>query len=444
MVDYKGFIEDDAVKVPTVPLNDPDPKVVADGTMANTPLDVVLPEHVGAIVSEHVERVLQSKQLEGPPVAKKRMLPWVAVILTAAMLTGTMAGVGYQVAGQFSGQDSVDGAYYLDAGAVKAATMNYGMTESIPDMADRLGPAVVSINSTVSQTDFFLNPVESQGAGTGVVFNISKDALLIVTNNHVIENASLLTVVFDDTTTAKAQVIGTDPDADVAVIKVLRSELSPQLLTTIEPIVFGDSDKIQVGELAVAIGNPLGYNDTVTVGVISGIDRSLRMSGHNFNLIQTDAAINPGNSGGALVNAKGEMIGINTIKIAEQDVEGIGFAIPINTVKPLIKEILEKGYVSKPYLGIAGRDITQDIADMYKLPVGVLVNEVVTGSAAEKAGLKRGDIITALDGKPLTSMEVLIDHISSKKVGDTITLTVKRENTDLMTLKAVLGDKNKK
>ncbi len=444
MVDYKGFIEDDAVKVPTVPLNDPDPKVVADGTMANTPLEGVLPEHVGAIVTEHVERVLQSKQLEGPPVAKKRMLPWVAVIVTAAMLTGTMAGVGYQVAGQFSGQDSVDGAYYLDAGAVKAATMNYGMTESIPDMADRLGPAVVSINSTVSQTDFFLNPVESQGAGTGVVFNISKDALLIVTNNHVIENASLLTVVFDDTTTAKAQVIGTDPDADVAVIKVLRSELSPQLLTTIEPIVFGDSDKIRVGELAVAIGNPLGYNDTVTVGVISGIDRSLRMSGHNFNLIQTDAAINPGNSGGALVNAKGEMIGINTIKIAEQDVEGIGFAIPINTVKPLIKEILEKGYVSKPYLGIAGRDITQDIADMYKLPTGVLVNEVVTGSAAEKAGLKRGDIITALDGKPLTSMEVLIDHISSKKVGDTITLTVKRENTELMTLKAVLGDKNKK
>lgn len=425
MVDYRGFLETEQTQVPsfdTVETNSAIPP-----SQAKAPEPMAFATH------------------SPTPARKKRhYATWISVIMIAAMLTGTMAGVGYRLAANFSTGEQVSGAYYLDASVVKSAAATYGMSESIPDMVDRLGGAVVSITSAMVRNDYFFNQYQTSGSGTGVVFNISSDAVLIVTNNHVIENATSLTVAFDKEHTAEAEVVGTDPDADIAVIKVDRKDLAASVLANLPTVVFGDSDKLRVGEMAIAIGNPLGYDDTVTVGVVSGIDRSLRLSGRNFNLIQTDAAINPGNSGGALFNAQGEVIGINTVKIADQEVEGIGFAIPINTVKPLIKEILEKGYVSKPYLGIAGQDITAEISQNYNLPVGVMVSEVMSGSAASKAGLVRGDIIVAADGKDIDSMETLIDLISAKKVGDTLTLVVKSENREERTLTAVLGDKNKR
>lgn len=433
MVDYKGFQDNPETPLPSFDhFNEP-----------------ATPEEAVPEVTEASPLNSQSPALEAGAAAyrmpkKRQMAAWIAVIMVAAILTGTAAGVGYQWAGTWNTGGTVQGAYFLDASTVKNVSSNYGLSESIPDMVDRLGGAVVSITSTMVQNDLFYNEVEASGSGTGVVFNKNKDSILIVTNNHVIEDATQLSVAFDRQTSAKATVVGTDPDSDIAVIKVMSSDIPAAVLAKLPTVVFGDSDKLRVGELAVAIGNPLGYDDTVTVGVVSGIDRSLRLSGRNFNLIQTDAAINPGNSGGALFNSKGEVIGINTVKISDQEVEGIGFAIPINTVKPLIKEILEKGYVSKPYLGIAGQDITKEISENYNLPVGVMVSEVVPGSGAQKAGLVRGDIITKVDGKAIESMEQLIDMISAKKIGDTITLTVKGEDTPERTVKAVLGDKNKR
>ncbi len=460
MVDYKGFQETDQQLQPKFSKEDA-PLVEQDdadkeGLQAEVQdvnqdkqgadeqsVDVVLEAETIDLSGKSVYRDQDIRPQKTPK--KRHVAGWVAVIMVAAMLAGTMTGVGYYWAGNLSLQDgsSVAGAYYLDASSVKRVKADYGISESIPDMVDRLGGAVVSITSQMVQNDFFFNEYEASGSGTGVIFNINKDSVLIVTNNHVIEDATSLNVAFNRETSAKAIVVGTDPDADIAVIKVALKDLPQSVLANLPTVVFGDSDKIRVGEMAIAIGNPLGYDDTVTVGVVSGIDRSLRLSGRNFNLIQTDAAINPGNSGGALFNGKGEVIGINTVKIADQEVEGIGFAIPINTVKPLIQEILQKGYVSKPYLGIAGQDINSEISETYGIPVGVMVSEVVPGSGAAKAGLVKGDVITKVDGKQVDSMEALIDIISSKKVGDSITLEVKGENKSVRTVKAVLGDRNK-
>jgi serine protease Do len=426
MVDYKGYMDE------------------IQNKQTHEPIDTDPWSKYGRNAGQGVYRYADDLEDEYPSKRRKKPMAFVALVLIVAMFAGSFAGVGYYVARNYTAQNQVmPGAYYLDAKAVQNVISNYGTSTSIPDLVDRVGPAIVSITSKMTASDFFYNRYETQGSGTGVVFNINADSLLIVTNYHVIENANSLIVTFDGDHSIEATVLGVDQDADIAVIGVAKSKLSTALVTSIEPVIFGDSDRIRVGELAIAIGNPLGYDDTVTVGVISGIDRSLRLSGRNFNLIQTDAAINPGNSGGALLNARGEVIGINTVKIASQEVEGIGFAIPINTVKPIIEEILEKGYVSKPYLGISGRDITQDLSDMYRLPTGVLVNDVVVGSGAAQAGLQKGDIIFAIDGQAVKSMQMLIDYISTKKVGDVVVLDIRRENRDDLKISATLSDRNK-
>lgn len=429
MVDYKGYIDEQESLTPSF-TESPQSVFKEDPTIAASEPDNSVTENAS-------DTSIYSKRPRN-----RNMAAWVAVIMVAAILTGTMSGVGYYWAGTLYDNPQDARAFYLEASAIKQVKADYGMSESIPDMVDRLGDAVVSITSQVVQNDFYFNQFESSGSGTGVVFNINKDAVLIVTNNHVIEGSSSLSVSFNRNTSAKATIVGSDPDSDIAVIKVLRKDLPQEVVAKMPTVIFGNSDKIRVGELSIAIGNPLGYDDTVTVGVVSGIDRSLTLDGRNFNLIQTDAAINPGNSGGALFNGKGEVIGINTVKISDQEVEGIGFAIPINTVKPLIQEILTKGYVSKPYLGIAGQDITQEVSDTYNLPLGIMITEVVQGSGADKAGLVAGEVILKADGKVVDSMEDLISIIKAKKVGDSITLVVKGEKTPERTVKAVLGDKN--
>jgi serine protease Do len=363
-----------------------------------------------------------------------------SLVIIGAILVGSFSGIGYRLAGELGKTQTINGAYYLESKSVAKVNSTFDTNKTIPSIVEELGPAIVSITSKVTTNDFF-SSYETEGSGTGVVFNINEDSILIVTNNHVVENANTLSVAFSDVDSADAVVVGVDPDADLAVIKVKKQDLNADILTGLKPVILGDSDEIVVGELAIAIGNPLGYSDTVTVGFISGIDRMLNLSGRNFNLIQTDAAINPGNSGGALVNENGQVIGINTIKISSTQVEGIGFAIPINTVKPIIEEILEKGYVSRPYLGVAGRDITEEISELYNLPIGVLVRDVVKNSGADDAGLQRGDIITAVDGVSIENMTALIERINSHKVGDVVVLSIKNESTS-KDVEVVLKDKN--
>ncbi len=356
----------------------------------------------------------------------KRVL---ALVLVAALLLGSSIGVSYRLAGTLGlGQPTEQsGQYYIQSEVLQQVDYKGDVANDIPDIVERLEPSIVAITNQQVINSFFYGEINRPASGTGVVFNIGEEDVLIVSNNHVVENSQGLTVAFDDTHNAEAELLGADVDADIAVIKVKKAAIDQAILEELKPVVFGDSDKLRAGELAIAIGNPLGYSDTVTVGFISGVNRKFQMSsGAYMSLIQTDAAINPGNSGGALLNGKGEVVGINTVKIAETSVEGIGFAIPINEVKPIIEQILEKGHVSKPYMGIYGENVTKDIAELYSLKEGVVIREVEQGSGADLAGLQAGDIITAVDGQTPVTFEDIVFAIKAKQVGDSLDITYYR------------------
>ncbi|NLK98635.1 S1C family serine protease [Defluviitalea saccharophila] len=316
---------------------------------------------------------------------------------------------------------------------------------SIPEIAKKVGPSVVSIRSRFTVTDWWNEQYQKEGTGSGIVFNVTSKEIMIVTNYHVIENAQSLVVTFLGNYSAPASVVGIDSQTDLAVVKVAHADIPDEIKGKIKAAPFGDSDKLEVGELAVAIGNPLGeaYSNTVTAGVISALNRTIQLTDKEMTLIQTDAAINPGNSGGALVGSKGTVIGINTIKLVDTSVEGMGFAIPINVAKPIIEELVNKGAVSRPYLGILGQDITEDTAQLYEIPIGILVREVYQGSGAYIAGIRAGDIIIEFDGQKVTTMEQLTKIIESHKVGDKIQVKLIRGGTTKKTVTVQLQDKSK-
>ena len=297
---------------------------------------------------------------------------------------------------------------------------------SVVDIANTLEPSVVAITNEKIQQTFF-GQTTAKSSGSGVIFDISTEYLYILTNNHVIEDSNVLYVSFYGEKILESTVIGADPETDLAVITVDRSLISDEHLAMLKPVLLGDSDALNVGEMAIAIGNPLGYNNTVTVGVISALNRIISNDLNALSLIQTDAAINPGNSGGALVNSKGEIIGINTIKIADTSVEGIGFAIPINSAIPILKELIEQGFVSRPYIGIYGQEVDQATASTYDLPLGVVINDFVDNGPAINSDLKLYDIIIAVEGKAILTMRDLTQEISQHEIGDQIELTVMRE-----------------
>ena len=280
------------------------------------------------------------------------------------------------------------------------------------------------------------------------------DNLYIATNNHVVEGADSLTVAFSDNTTVSAEIKGTDPSTDLAVIRVALSSIDSDTLNTIKVATLGNSDDLKAGQAAIAIGNALGYGQSVTTGVISALNREVAVSDSNSNtnytaeLIQTSAAINPGNSGGALLNAAGEVIGINSVKYADTEVEGIGYAIPISTAMPIIEDLITKEKVDEAdsaYLGIGGVDVTSDVAKTYNMPTGVYVAQVKENSAAEQAGIQKGDIITAFDGKDVSSMEDLSSKLQYYKAGTTVDVTIQRSSNgqyEEQTLSVTLGKKN--
>ena len=288
--------------------------------------------------------------------------------------------------------------------------------------AKKVGPAVVGITNKAYVRDFF-NRVQlaERGTGSGVIYD---KAGYIATNNHVVEGASEIIVSLPDGRTFKGKVLGADAVTDLAVVKIDADNL---------PVAeFGDSDTLQVGEPAIAIGNPLGmeFRGSVTAGVISALNRSIEIGERKFNLIQTDAAINPGNSGGALVNADGEVVGINSAKIAVSGVEGIGFAIPVNTAKPILDELAHKGRVARPYLGASLMD--KDIAARYGFEInlhgGIYLVKVVAGSPAAKAGIRPGDIILSFNGSKVSSAMDLRSKLSECKVGDRVDVQIWRND----------------
>ena len=293
---------------------------------------------------------------------------------------------------------------------------------SVVEIAKLVGPAVVGIVSKVERQTFFGIPQIAEGSGSGII--ITSDGY-IVTNNHVVEGAKELKVILNNGKEHDAKLIGADPRTDLAVVKID--------VTGIHAATLGDSAQLAVGELAVAIGNPLGNElaGSVTVGVISALNRSITIDDRKLNLIQTDAAINPGNSGGALVNNYGEVIGINTVKMSATGVEGIGFAIPINETKPIVEDLMKNGYVNgRPIIGISGRNVSEQDSKNYNLPVGVYVAEVSPYSSAERAGIKYGDVITKINDVSVKTIEELNLEKENFKAGDTVSITFIREGVE--------------
>lgn len=320
----------------------------------------------------------------------------------------------------------------------------------VSDVVDEVMPAIVSITSkTLVQSngmeDWFFDYYfgfggngnnggdsyeEETGAGSGIIIGQNDTELLVVTNNHVVEGADSLEVQFIDGKSVDAIVKGTNSSNDLAVVAIKLSDIKSETKDAIKIATLGDSDKLEVGEGAIAIGNALGYGQSVTVGVISAVERDVTIENNTMQLIQTDAAINPGNSGGALLNMKGEVIGINAAKYSSDSVEGMGFAIPVTSVADIIEGLMNRETLTKVdeakkgYLNIYGRDVTDDLATEFNAPKGVLIREVIKGGAAEKAGLEKLDIITAVNDQTVESMEELQNALEYYEEGKTVTLTV--------------------
>ena len=306
----------------------------------------------------------------------------------------------------------------------------------VSTIVDKAMPSVVAIygKAEITQNSFFgTQRYEAQSSGSGIIVGKTDTELLVVTNNHVIADTDSLEVEFNDGTKAAASVKGGDSDNDVAVVAIKLSDLSEDTLSKISIANIGDSNDIKVGQGVVAIGNALGYGQSVTVGYISALNREVKTEGGTSrNLLQTDAAINPGNSGGALLNMKGEVIGINSAKYSDTDVEGMGYAIPISAVKDLIAELSSKetrtvvAAENQGYLGIQGKDIDEEMAKAYDMPQGIYVYKVVEGGAAASSDLKAKDIITKFDGQSVRSMESLKNMLTYYESGKTVDLTVQR------------------
>ncbi len=329
----------------------------------------------------------------------------------------------------------------------------------VTDVVKNVMPSIVAVNNHYTETMSFYGQSmssEADASGSGIIVGQNDTELLIVTNYHVVADTDKLTVQLNEGSEAEAFIKGQDSKMDLAVIAVPLTELSSSALNSIQVATLGDSDELVVGEPAIAIGNSLGYGQSVTTGVISALDRSINLSGGygsdavEGTFIQTDAAINPGNSGGALLNIKGEVIGINSNKIGGSAVEGMGYAIPISSASPIIAELMLKETKSKVaeeergYLGISGISVTKEVSQAYGMPEGVYVAQVFENTAASAAGLKQGDIITEFGGDRISSMEELQKELEFYAKGDTVevkVMTMTVAGYEEVTVSLTLGNK---
>jgi serine protease Do len=406
----------------------------------------------------------QKKKREKKPRKKGfgvTMAKCVALALVFGLVGGTVSyGTGFAVK-KITGESSQTAAVQATGtdNNVKVTTTSSTKTTVVSDVSgvvDDVMPSIVSItNTTVQQYNTFWGTLsqETPSAGSGIIVAQDDENLYIATNNHVVADSTDLTVCFVDDTTVAAEIKGTDASYDLAVVSVNISDIPADTLSAIKVATLGDSDSLKVGEPAIAIGNAMGYGQSVTTGVISALDREVSVEDNDGNvvtnnLVQTDAAINPGNSGGALLNINGEVIGINSVKYSDTDVEGMGFAIPISTAEPIINDLITREVVSESdsaYLGIQGVDVTDEVASSYNMPKGIYVNQVVSGSAAEQAGIQKGDIITSFDGREVDTMENLADRMQYYAAGTTVEITLQSADNGTYverTISVTLGKKN--
>ena len=305
-------------------------------------------------------------------------------------------------------------------------------SQNVASVVNEVMPSVVSITSTIQSSNYYgFGTQESEGAGSGFIIAKTKDSLMIATNNHVVSDATSLTVGFVDDTTAKATVVGTDSSADLAVISVKIKDIKDSTASKIKVATLGSSDDLKVGEEVVAIGNALGYGQSVTTGVVSAKNREVSLTDGTMNLLQTDAAINPGNSGGVLINMDGQVVGINNAKLEDTSVEGMGYAIPITTAKTILTDLMNAGSVSTKdaaFLGVVGRDINESYSSALGIPSGIYVSQVVSGSPAQKAGISAGDVIVKFEGNNVSTMSGLKEKLAIKKANTKVKITFKRAN----------------
>lgn len=377
---------------------------------------------------------------------KQKLIKCVALAVVFGLVAGgVFVGTGYvgmKAVGTTSDSTTAASKTVSTTKVSGNAAKSSGVTTTdISGIVEEVMPSIVAITnmSEVQYRDFFgqVRNYEDESAGSGIIIGQDKKNLYIVTNNHVVSGATTLTVGFYDDEAVSAEVKGTDSTSDLAVVAVKLSDIQDKTMEVIKVATIGDSSAMKVGESAIAIGNALGYGQSVTTGVISALDREVALEDENSgetitsNLIQTDAAINPGNSGGALLNLQGEVVGINSAKYSDTAVEGMGYAIPMSKAEPIINSLISNETVDEEdtgYLGIAGADIPEDVANTYDMPKGVYVTQVVEDSAAEKAGIKKGDILTAFDGREVTSMQGMQEILQYYKAGTEVKVTIQKSD----------------
>lgn len=398
----------------------------------------------------------QNQQYQKPVTPKKQKKEFsfgkkLLVTVACALVFGIVAGVCFNGVNYLFGtkqEVSQNNGAMLSKTTTNSSTNSKGTTNNTGDgdvtaIVEQTMPAIVAITSTTKGANYYdlfgreYEGQESTSAGTGFIIGQNNKELLIATNNHVVSGAKTISIQFIDGEVYEATEKGADSANDLAVVAVKTSSIKQETMDQIKIADMGSSDDIKVGEKVVAIGNALGYGQSVTVGYISAKDREISEassdgtgSPNTIKALQTDAAINPGNSGGALINMQGQVIGINSAKIASSTVEGVGYAIPISVATPIIDELVNRESLSddeRGYLGISGATVTES-ANAYNLPYGVYVKEVSKDSAAEEAGIKVGDVITAVNKMEVTTMESLKEKVNSYRVGTKITLTIKRSS----------------
>ena len=371
----------------------------------------------------------QKKSNSGTGFGKTVLLPFACGILGAGVVVGTCFGVPSirnNLFSDFSLQESSSSSN-ANLNTEQISLLDY--SDTAVGVAQKVLPSIVGINVTYSVNSIFYSGGTASAQGSGVI--ISDDGY-ILTNNHVVNSSSsssfyelgkankITVSLYNDDTEYEAEIVGTDEQTDLAVIKIDKDGLTAAEL--------GNSDSVQVGEFCMAIGNPLGLGTTVTDGIISAVNREVTdEDGNSYTAIQTNAAINSGNSGGALVNSQGQVIGINTLKVSGEGVEGVGFAIPINSTTDITDQLIKYNKVKRPYLGIGGIELNEETARANNLTVGIYVKTLEDFSAAEKAGIRVGDVIVKADGQDIETMDELNAIKNAKAIGDKMTLTIWRD-----------------
>lgn len=430
----------------------------ANGTNGNYQYGNTYPHYADVEQGKHKDKKKKEKKPGG-------FLKKAAVCLSLGLIFGIFAGAGIfavqavtgavignktvtvtesdRIILEDEGESNTAGTQTDDTAKAGEETAQSGIRETdnistivadVSQVVKEVMPAIVSINNHYTEKMSYFGQTmtsEADASGSGIIVGQNDTELLIVSNYHVIADSDELTVQFVEGSEAKASIKGTDPDMDLAVIAVPIGDVSGSTLQEIAVATLGNSDTLTVGEPAIAIGNSLGYGQSVTTGVISALNRSIQLSdGTDGTFIQTDAAINPGNSGGALLNMKGEVVGINSNKIGGSAVEGMGYAIPISAASPIIAELMLKETKNKVaeeergYLGISGISVTQEVSAAYGMPEGVYISQVYENTAAAAAGLRKGDIIVEFDGDKISSMDTLQKALEFYAKGDVVDVTV--------------------